>query len=189
VGPTCGFEAVENLIQLFRKVPNNLAYTDLIPRAAAYGFASQAEDGWSLSVQGCQRILADYDIPARWYPFDWQNVIIPALWNNRGILVVAEGHALNPGKYAAEGIGHAVLITNYCTDSSSLYLIGYVGGDSNSPGKEELWAHNNMVAATNWAAHHYRIGPALITDLPVTWAKKASYYKLVAPGIMNPVPW
>src|SRR4029450_13699078 len=93
-GPTCGFEAVENIIQLFHRVGDDLTERELLPRARHYGFAHPGPNGFALDVRGYPRILTDFGVIARWYPFDYQQVVIPALRLNRGVLVVGDAHAL-----------------------------------------------------------------------------------------------
>src|SRR5262245_27148068 len=112
-GPTCGFESVDNIIQLFQPRSDDLTQRDLLPRAQQYGYALDSDDGLWLDPRGYQHLLADYGIAARWYPFDYQQVVIPALRSNRGVLVVGDAHNLNQEAYPSQGSGHAFVLTNY----------------------------------------------------------------------------
>lgn len=69
VGPTCGFEAIENVIQLFHNYGNDLVQRDLISRAQLYGALIPARDGYALDYRYYSQILHDYHIDAHWYPF------------------------------------------------------------------------------------------------------------------------
>src|SRR5689334_6776747 len=82
VGPTCGFEAIENIIQLFRPLGNDLVEKDLLVRARFYGVSHLSSRGESLDVNGYARILIDYGIVSYWYPFDVYNIVLPALMAN-----------------------------------------------------------------------------------------------------------
>lgn len=186
-GPTCGFEAVENIIQLFHTVGNDLVEKDLLPRAIAHKVAVRVPEGFSLDLRGYQLLLGDYGIPARWYYFDHLQVVVPALWNNRGVLVVGDAHHLNPQMYPQQPSYHAFAVTNYYTEQSGYYLMGYVGIDSNVAKTEVTWPYLNIQNAAAWAAQ--KIGtPVLITDFPFNWPNKAKYYRMSNEGHFIPVP-
>lgn len=183
-GPTCGFEAIENIIQLFHNVPNNLTETDLIRRAASYQGARPAPGGYSLDVRVYRRLLQDYGIPSQWYPFDHLQVILPALLQNRAVLVVGDAYYLNPQAYAL-GSPHAFVLTNYYTDESEYYVLGYLGIDSNFEKQEMAWLYQNVEIA----AQTQKVSslPVLITDIPINWPSKAKYCKMLSTGHMIPV--
>jgi hypothetical protein len=186
-GPTCGFEAVENVIQLFHPQHNALTQQDLLPRAQHYGYARDSDEGLWLDPRGYQHLLADYGIAARWYPFDYRQVVIPALRSNRGVLVVGDAHRLNPGLYPSPDSGHAFVLTNYFTEESGVYILGYVGIDSNVPGRETPWGYECVEAAAAWAAGHVMRCPVLVTDQPGNWRMTAQFYRLLPGGQLVPV--
>lgn len=185
-GPTCGFEAIENIIQLFHPVGNDLVERDLLPRALHYGIAVPSLGGYLLDFRGYQRLLLDYGIPAHWYPWDYR-VIIPALKDNRGILVISDAHELNAVAYSKKGSAHAIVLTNYYTDSSTHYLRGYIGVDSNFPQIQTLWPSQNMDNAVQWASKYIAHWPVLITAHPINWANKSTFYKMTSNREIVPV--
>ncbi len=186
-GPTCGFEAIENIIQLFQRTENNLTEKDLQPRADHYGFASQGAEGYSLSMQGYLPILADYGISAQWYPFDHLQVIIPALHDNRGVLLVGDAYYLNSQAYHNLQSWHAFILTNYYTDESGIFVLGYVGIDSNFAHQETFWPYQNVEAAAAHMAQRLMPCPVLVTDTPGNWPSTARFYRLLKTGQLVPV--
>jgi len=186
IGPTCGFEALENLIQLFYPTDNNFAQRELLPLARDAGCLVRGSDGDSLALKGYQPLLAHFGITARWYPLDHQQVLIPALHANRGVLAIGPGYALNPNVYAPNGI-HAIVITNYYTDEPALQVLGYVGIDSNFPNQQTLWPWQAIEASLTWAQRYYLRLPLLITDAPIRWPSIARYYRLLRSGHLESV--
>ena len=189
-GPTCGFEAIENVIQLFRPVDDTLTERDLIPRADHYGALVRSPMGYSLDVQAYQRILADYGITAQWYVFDHQHVIIPALRADRAVLVVGYAPLLDPQGYPnPSDVSHAFLLTNYYTDETDRWVLGYVGIDSNFPRQQRTWPCENVEAAAAWVRNNQSMPyPVLISDSPGNWPARARFYRLVQGGTLVPVP-
>lgn len=185
-GATCGFEAIENIIQLFLNVGNNLVEADLLPRALARGVAMPGAGEYRLSIHGYLKILEEYGIPARWYPFDYRQVVIPAQWNNRGVLVVGDAHYLNPQMYPRQLSWHAFVLTNYYTDQSGYHLIGYIGLDSNVPKTEVAWPFQSVESAASWAAQGMGT-PVLVTEIPFNWPSRAKYYRLDNTGQLEPI--
>ncbi len=187
IGPTCGFEAIENIIQLFKNTSNTLTENDLQPRACRYGFAIKGTSGYSLDIAGYVPILADYGISARWYPFDHLRVVIPALQENRGVLLIGDAHCLNPQAYHGPESWHAFLITNYYTDETQIYVLGYIGIDSNFSYQQTPWSYQNVEAAVTHAAQRIMSCPVLITDTPGNWPMTARFYRLGRDGHLVPM--
>lgn len=182
-GPTCGLEAIENVIQLFNQVGNDLVEQSLLQKAKAYG----AIRGSSLDVNAYTQLLKDYGIVAHWYPYDPFRIIIPALSNDRAALVVLDAYNLDPGRYLRRERGHAVVLTNYCTDITGTTLIGYIGIDSNVPNIESYWPRTNFENAISWTIQRLMPTPVLITDAQTNWPYKAKFYKLSDSGQLVPV--
>jgi hypothetical protein len=200
-GPTCGFEAIENIIQLFYKdTPNNLSETDLLPWAKTHQ-VQVGNDKQELAVDvsehperpayvlnhlGYIPILAKYGISAQRYEFNHLQVIIPALQQNKGILLIGDAHCLNPAAYRPNSY-HAFILTNYFVDESETNILGYVGIDSNFANKETSWYCQNVEDAAAVAAQRITKLPVLITDMPGNWPSTAKYYRLLQSGKFEPV--
>lgn len=174
------------IIQMFLSVSDDLVDRDLLPRAMNYGAAQPAPRGFALDVRAYQRILQDYGIPSRWYPFDHLGVLVPALLNNRGVLAVGDAHSLYPDPRLEVGGNHAYVLTNYYTDHSERCIVGYVGLDSNFAQTEVFWPCQNVENAAQWAIQNFVETPVLITDVPVNWPDKAKYYKMTSTGHLTP---
>lgn len=174
-GPTCGFESIENLIQLFRPAGNNLTETDLIPRARHYGLTVENLDGPTLAMQGYLPILTDYHIPAAWYPVDFQQVIVPALLNNLGVVAIGDAYPLNPSDYPPNA-AHAFLIANLVVDVSEQFIVGFSGIDSNFA-QESWWPFDAVYRALAWGTNYLAPTPVLVTGVPIQWPGRARYYK------------
>lgn len=179
-GPTCGFEAVENIIQLFMPASNDLAERDLIPRAAARGVLRRDTEGVSLYPWGYPLLLGDYGISTQWYPFDFYRVVGPALWNDRVILAHGDAHLLDPGRYPRPQSWHAFIVTNFFTDETDAWVQGFLGIDSNRPNEEAGWLAANVESAVRGL-------PLLVTDQPVNWPIKAKHYRRQPDGQLVPV--
>jgi hypothetical protein len=175
-GPTCGFEAVENVIQAFYPEDNDLVETDLIERARFYDFLQRTATGPRLDVRGYKQILADYDIEARWHPFD-HVLLAEAVQNDRVAIAVVDAHRLNPKAYSIPKQGHAIVVTNFISDAPrgavSLPIVGYAGIDSNFPGVEVRWSWSAMESACRIMRR-----PLLITDSPAQWPHHVDHYAL-----------
>jgi hypothetical protein len=173
-GPTCGFEAVENILQMFYDVGNNLSDTDLLVRAKRYGAVIHTPAGYMLHIGAYRRILADYGIACRWYPFDRDRVLLPALYNNQGVLAVGEGYHLDRKHYTSKG-AHAFVLTNYFTDVARRYIFGYTGIDSNVSNVEVRWPWQNVERALLDSSRS--LGKSLlITERTLNWSGKPRYY-------------
>jgi hypothetical protein len=139
-----------------------------------------------LDINGYVQILADYGITGRWYQFRQNEVVIPALRANRGVLLVGYAHYLNPQIYTPGGL-HAFILTNFYTDESGTSLIGYTGIDSNFPGQQMLWPYQNVESSAAYAAEIIRNPPVLITDYASNWPATAAFYRLLRTGQLVPV--
>jgi hypothetical protein len=186
IGPTCGFEAIENIIQLFRREENDLTERYLIPRSDQLGFTQYDNRGPSLALQGYIPLLKDFNIPAQWYPFDHRQVIIPALRSNRGVLAVGDATFLNQQLYPAVGSWHAFILTNFYTDQSTNFIIGYVGIDSNIARAEVFWPLDSVGGALSTFSVIRKHPPVLLTDNPTTWKSTAKFYYQTALGNLLP---
>jgi hypothetical protein len=180
-GPTCGPEAVENLIQLFHPLPNSLSDTDLLWRAQARGGVLWQPDGPYLEPWAYQGLLADYGITAEWHAYDAQ-ALVNALQANRGVLAVVDAHHLRPQFYPNPESWHAVAVTNIITDTSRRVL-EFVGIDSNFPGTQQRWS----LRAFGTAASSWMYTPLLITTQPMRWSRSANCYVRQRDGSLVPV--
>jgi hypothetical protein len=182
-GPTCGFEAVENIIQLFHDLNNNLSESDLLLRAMGYGAVLNTPGGRALHINAYQRILLDYGIASAWYPFD-PLVLSSALYNNHGVLAIGEAYYLKPEMYSGGG-AHAFVLTNYCTDTSRHHIVGYTGIDSNLANVEVRWPRQNVERALHEGGRRFGT-PLLITARPANWFSKPRYYVMHGQGQLWP---
>lgn len=181
-GPTCGFEAIENIIQLFQGVGNNFSQQRLIPAARALGLVNDTHEGPILMSQGYRRILQEYGISSKWYPFNHLETVIPALKNNHGVLVVGDAHQLDPMTYRRPNAWHAYVLTNYYTDEWGNYALGYVGIDSNFPGQERCWPARQAHASALQTSQYLMQLPVLITDEQALWPRTSSHYRQLQDG-------
>lgn len=180
-GPTCGLEAVENVIQLFHRVPNTISGTTLFRAARRRGALVWDAEGPRLEPWAYPLLLADYGIQAEWHEFEAQ-MLVNAVQENRGVLAVVDAHWLRPRDYPSTGSWHAVVVTNVVADSSGR-LVEFVGLDSNFPGTTQRWnAHAFERAASSWI---YR--PLLITTQLVRWRQKISHYLRQRDGSLIPI--
>jgi hypothetical protein len=175
-GPTCGFEAIENLIQLFHTAGNDLAETVLIPKALQNGYVRHEKDGLHLPLHGYRPILAGFGMDAYWFPPDFYNVIIPALNCNLSIVVVGNAYFLAPYTYGMIR-PHAFLISNYCVNPTRHFVEGLVGLDSNFAGQECQWSIQSIQQALYWMVQNIMPTPVLVTAQPIRWTNKAPYYR------------
>lgn len=177
-GPTCGFEAVENVIQLYRPENNDLIHTDLIPRARGYGFLQDTGAGPMLQVRGYRRILADYHIPSKWEDYDPFRVLIPALRQNRVALAIVDAHHLDSAMYPRRPSLHAIVITNFVTGASDRKVWGFTGIDSNVEG-ELAWHHEEIARAIKAVQPQPKL---LVTETPSNWHGRADHYRRMPDG-------
>lgn len=171
-GPTCGLEAVENVVQMFFSARNNLQDTHLIPFAKQHGTLVPDSGGSWLHPSGYQPLLAEFGIGTNWYDFD-HKVLVTALRANRVVIAVVDAHQIDRESYPPES-GHAVVITNYVLDPTRKRVVGYVGMDSNHSGEERAWSASALKRAALFPDH----APLLITDAPGRVPKNADFYIL-----------
>jgi len=177
VGPTCGFEAIENIIQLFHRVGNDLSQTDLLPRARTVGAAVRCPTGEALDIHAYNWLLGQYGIPATWYAFNHNNVLLPAVSLNRGVILIVHAPYLDPLTYPdPSNVSHAIVLTHYYVNEFTGLIEGYVGMDSNVEHKVVAWPHEFVEQAVLWVLQHITPEPVLVTDIPVTWPSPTSYY-------------
>jgi hypothetical protein len=169
VGAECGFEALENVIQLVHLVGNDISETDLKPRAILGRHAHYRGSDLLLDMRGSQPLLAAHGIASTWVKFD-RSTLVAALRQNRVAIAVVNPYYLNPKTYSLWGDLHAIVLTNFVTDPQRKFL-AYTGIDSNSGGEERRWAigavENGIVAAG--------LGHVLITDGPIHPLHWANY--------------
>jgi len=179
-GPTCGFEAVENVVQLFKPARNDLLETHLIPIAARQGTLERDPDGVRLEIRGYKALLTTLGVAATWHAFD-HKTLVAALQQNRVAIAVVDAHKLAPDFYTTPRSWHAVVVTNYVTDTRHVSLLGYVGVDSNFPGEELWWKADDLMLPRRFDSRSL-----LITDSPVRWPSSAHHYVLRADGEVVP---
>jgi hypothetical protein len=180
-GPTCGLEAVENVIQLFRPARNDLLETHLIPLAARHGTLVQDPGGFRLETRGYKALLKRFGVAATWHAFD-HHTLVAALQQNRVAIAVVDAHTLAPGFYPSPRSWHAVVVTNYVSDKRHVSLLGYVGIDSNFPGEELWWEADDIMLPQGFV-----FPSLLITDSPAAWSSTADHYVRLADGTAAPV--
>ncbi|MGK7897918.1 MAG: hypothetical protein AB4372_30945 [Xenococcus sp. (in: cyanobacteria)] len=160
MGPTCGYETIENIVQCFHPHINNNLSDQLQIEYPGRGGALNPED--------YQEILSSYDIPSHWSSFDHQE-LVNALDDNRPIVFVGDAHDLDSFSYPEPQSWHAITLTDVCQDLDG-NLIGYRGIDSNFPGEEKFWSCSQIEQANE----HFT-GEVLITDKPAdAWPFKTT---------------
>jgi hypothetical protein len=195
-GPTCGFEAIANIIELCRPeyAGKDLVKEDLLGRAQGYRAVDQQG---TLAIWAYQRILKDYLISSLWYPFDHYQIILPALLNNLGMVIVGDAYFLNSEAYKRSG-SHAFVLTNYYTEESGHYSMGYTRIDSNfsfqSRGGqfregENFWPYQRVENAARGLASYCANRPVLITSQQLRWSDTARHYRRIRSGQFLAVPY
>lgn len=180
-GPTCGFEAVENVIQMFRPAANSLSSTHLIGMASRIQALTLTAQGPCLATSGYLPLLAKFGIASTWHLFNHQ-VLLNALHEDRIAIAVVDAHQIDSDTYPEAGSFHAVVVTNIALNSNQEQVVGYVGVDSNHPGSERVWEANAMA----WGASLVQRGSLLITNKPARWHNKAPYYVPLRSGEFVP---
>lgn len=176
-GTECGYEAVENALQLVLLLDNNVSERELKVRAVWQGYALSHQGKLYLDVRGYKPLLRAYGVESTWVPFHW-NTLTAALRENRVAIAVVDPHLLDPESYSAGGDLHAIVVTNFLTDVNR-NLLGYVGIDSNFGEQERRWRREQFEAAVAAAG-----GWILVTDGPIHptyWAT----YEVVTYGIQG----
>ena len=171
-GSECGFEALENVIQLCHGSDNNVSERELKPEAIWAGYGLLRGGDLLLDVQGYRPLLAAHGIRSKWVKYDRRTSIL-ALRQNRVAIAVVNPYYLDPTSYPLVGDLHAIVLTNFATDSLRRFM-AYVGMDSNSGGKELRWSINAVEQAISAG-----IGQVLITDAPIHRSEWGNYEVLV----------
>ena len=171
VGATCGFEAVENVLQLYVPVGNDASHTHLVALAHAYGALGWDGKSHILDLAAYVPILRDYGIPSHWEPFSHE-ALIDVVWNNRVAIVLADGHQLDVRKYPAPKMWHTVVVTNLLTDPTRRTALAYVGIDSNFAGRQVAWRLDVMDRAARVCPHR----SMLVTDIPSPWPHRSAHF-------------
>ncbi|HEY0153219.1 MAG TPA: hypothetical protein VGB92_14535 [Longimicrobium sp.] len=179
-GPTCGFEAVENVVLLFHPARNDLLETHLVPLAARDGTLVPDPEGFRLNTRGYTALLTRLGVAATWHAFDHQT-LVAALQENRVAIAVVDAHKLAPAFYPNPRSWHAIVVTNYVSDPQHVSLLGYVGIDSNFPGEERWWNADDLTLPQGFSFFSL-----LITDSPARWPSSAHHYVLRADGEVVP---
>lgn len=166
IGPTCGLEAVENIVQLFLSAPNNLSQTTLGPMASQLGYLVWGAQGPMLVAAAFQPLLARFGIPTQWVSLDHQH-LVNALAQNRVAIAVVDAHHLNPRAYPLRNSWHAIIITNFVTDAGGQWVLRYAGIDSNFSGQMAFWPWETLDNAARAAGDT----PLLITNRPAKFGR------------------
>lgn len=145
VGPTCGFEAIENFIQI-----NNPGYTntlsDYLQRSELFDSGGHlVTAGMALDPMHYQHILSDFGIQTQWHQFS-HNDLAQAIDENRGVLAVGDAHYLDPATYPSEHSYHAFMITDI-TRGPLGNITCYKGIDSNFSQLEVHWSPEAIKSA------------------------------------------
>lgn len=174
-GPTCAFEAVENVAELYHGKRADAISSVLIPLAQLRGLSTWSPAGFALKYEGIQPLLAQLRIPTEWHYFN-QQVLVDALHANRVGLVVVDAHLLNARMYPFPNSWHAITITNYITDPAMRVVEGYRGIDSNTAVRRtHNWRAENLERAATAAQV---LGPTLlVTSVPAQWAQQGVFYR------------
>lgn len=153
VGPTCGYETIENIVQCFHPYISN-------------GLSDQLQmdypgRGGALNPEDYRAILDSYDIPSHWASLDRQE-LVNALDENRPVVFVGDAHDLDSFSYPEPQSWHAITLTDVSRDIDG-NVTGYWGIDSNFPGEEKMWSCSQI----EQASEHF-IGEILVTDKPAS---------------------
>ncbi len=170
-GSMCGFEAVENVLQLYVPVDNSISHTDLVTRAFKYGALGWTGSSYFLDIKGYEPLLRDYGILSHWTPFSHEE-LIEVVWSNRVAIVLVDGSQLDPGSYSAPSSFHVIVVTNVVTDPTRRTALAYVGIDSNFGGREREWPLELLARAAEACPHC----SMLVTDIPARWPHRSAHY-------------
>lgn len=185
VGPECGFEAIENVLQLFVATVGN-EFDDVILRARArsIGAVVPGPDGERLDHRRYADLLLSFGVEASWHAFD-DTFLRGALTQNRVAVGVVSATELAPSFYAGATppAPHAIVVTNYVLELDGTFY-AYVGLDSNISGQETLWPEDHL--AQGAAANGLISTPLLVTTTAVTVPETAPFYQRHADGSIHP---
>lgn len=169
VGPTCGFEAIENFIQLGNPGCTN-TLSDYLQQSEFFdGGGKLVPGGVALDPLHYQHILGDFGIGTQWYDFSHET-LTQAVEGNRGVLAVGDAHFLDPTAYSSKNAYHAFMITDV-TRGPSGEITGYKGLDSNFQQKEVYWTPE---AIENALRHSPLRQPLLISMQEMKWPYKTA---------------
>ena len=169
VGPTCGFEAIENFIQLGNPGCTNTV-SDYLQRSELFDGGGQlVTDGIALDPRHYQHILGDFGIGTQWHQFSHDG-LAQALSENRGILAVGDAHYLDPTTYPSEHSYHAFMITDI-TRGFLGEITAYKGLDSNFHQQEVHWSPK---AIENALRHSPLRQPLLVSLQEMKWPYKTA---------------
>lgn len=174
-GSECGFEALENMIQLCHGADNNVSERELKPQAIWAGYGLVRGHELLLDVRGYQPLLEAHGINSRWVKYD-RPTLVSALRQNRVAVAVVNPYYLDSANYSFWGDLHAIVLSNFATDVARRF-VAYVGMDSNSGGEERRWgieAVEQAIAAG--------LGQVLITDAPIHRSEWGNY-EVLLPGV------
>jgi hypothetical protein len=171
IGPTCGLEAVENIVQLFVPARNDLSRTTLEPMASRAGYLVWGVYGPELVSYALQPLLASFGISTQWASLDHQH-LVDALAQNRVAIAVVDAHYLDSNVYPFRKSWHAILITNYVTDPTGRTVVMYAGIDSNYGGQVLCWPLETLDIAARAAGQ----APLLITDEATHFGRHNVHY-------------
>jgi hypothetical protein len=160
VGPTCGFEALENIIQLFYPNVGNDLSDQLINSEMQLGY----NPDHGLSPLRYSAILEPWGISAHWYPFDQQG-IAQAINHHHAVAVVGDPYYLGETEIYRRpgGLPHIWVLTGTVYDEVTGRLIAYEGIDSNISGEVRRWSVKAVYEAVKHKPPFYRY-PVMVTD-------------------------
>lgn len=183
-GPTCGFEAIENVIQLYHNLNNDL-HRDLIAWGHATRNCVPAQGGYSLNESGYVPLLNHYGIGSEWAAYQ-QAGLVSILNQNRIALAVLYARYLYPG-HGLTTETHAIVIQNFYVGEHSRQVEGYVGLDSNRESKESFWELSTIQQGCQNLEFERQRPSILITNAHFTNAQSAPCYVKRADATL--VPW
>jgi hypothetical protein len=149
IGPTCGFEAVENLLQLSHPGLGNHLSDCLQQAEALDGGSHVAPGGYALHPAHYQHILESFGVDSEWLPFS-HDALSRLLDANHGVLAVGDAHDLDGSSYPSPGSYHAFVVTDVIRDPIGR-ILGYRGLDSNFAGQEVTWSAQQIEQAIRHA--------------------------------------
>lgn len=166
-GPTCGFEAIENIIQLSSLNYNNSLSEYLQHSELFDGGAVSVNGGFALNPEHYRHILHDFGVETDWHQFNNQT-LVNAISENKGILAVGDAHYLDANSYPEINSFHAFVITDADFDDNGC-VIKYKGIDSNFPNAETRWSPDSIKLALD---HSPIRMPLLISNHEMNWPHK-----------------
>lgn len=178
IGPTCGFEAVENIVQLFVPARNDLSSTTLLPMASQAGYLVPGVHAPMLVTPAFRPLLARFGIATTWASFDHQQ-LIDALAQNRVAIAIIDAYYLGSATYRFRNSWHAVIITNFVTDPTGTWVQRYAGIDSNFPSQIVTWPVEAVDRAAKATGNR---PPLLITDRATYFGRHNVRYTLQPDG-------